>query len=74
MGFRSRVSAIKDVLTDDHRAGRLRFARRYVNMPAEFWNLVVFSDEKSWSSSAHGLIRVCRRKNERYDRQNILEI
>lgn len=65
---------MKDVLTAEHRAARLRFALRYRNMPQDFWNLVIFTDEKSWSSSAHGLIRVYRRKNERYNRENILEI
>jgi hypothetical protein len=73
-GLRYRIAAVKDVLTEEHRAGRLRFARRYVNMPIAFWRLVIFTDEKSWSSSAHGQIRVRRLNNQRYSRENILHI
>jgi hypothetical protein len=73
-GLRSRIAAIKDVLKEEHRAGRLRFARRYVNMPIAFWRLVFFTDEKSRSSSAHGQIHVRRLNNQRYSRKNILRI
>jgi len=40
-GLKSIIAAVKDVLTEEHRAGRLRFARRYVNMPTAFWHLVI---------------------------------
>ena len=58
----SRVAAIKDILTEEHRAARLHFARRYVHYPIEFWRWVIFTDEKSRSSSAHGQHRVRRQK------------
>ncbi|KAI9560462.1 hypothetical protein GHT06_014482 [Daphnia sinensis] len=61
-GMHSRVVAIKDFLTEEHHAARLHFARRYVHYPIEFWRWVIFTDEKSWSSSAHGQLRVRRQK------------
>lgn len=73
-GILSQIAAVKDILTDAHRAARLHFARQYVNMPLEFWRWVIFTDEKCWSSAAHGRIRVLRQKNKRYNRENILEV
>ncbi len=37
-GIHSRIAAIKDILSDEHRACRLHFTRRYVNYPLEYWN------------------------------------
>ncbi len=73
-GIHSRIAAIKDILSDEHRAFRLHFARRYVNYSLEFWRWVVFTDEKSWSSASHGEIRVRRLRNDRFDRENIYSI
>lgn len=73
-GIHSRIAAIKDILSDVHRACRLHFARRYVNYPLEFWRWVVFTDEKSWSSASHGQIKVRRLRNERFARKNIYSI
>jgi hypothetical protein len=73
-GLQSRIAAIKDILTPEHRAGRLHFARRYVDYPVEFWRWVLFTDEKSWSSAAHGQIRVRRHQNERFKKKNIYSI
>jgi hypothetical protein len=70
----SRIAAIKDILTEKHRAARLHFARRYVNYPLEFWWWVVFTDEKSWSSAAHGQLRVRRPPKQRFNRENIYSI
>jgi hypothetical protein len=70
----SRVAAIKDILTEEHRAARLHFARRYVHYLIEFWRWVIFTDEKSWSSSAHGQLRVRRQKKQRFSRENIYSI
>jgi hypothetical protein len=61
-------------LTEEHRAARLHFARRYVHYPIEFWRWVIFTDEKSWSSSAHGQLRVRRQKKQRFSRENIYSI
>ena len=73
-GLQSRIAAIKDILTPEHRAGRLHFARRYVDYPIEFWRWVLFTDEKSWSWAAHGQIRVRRHQKERFEKKNIYSI
>lgn len=73
-GILSQIAAVKDILTEEHRAARLLFARRYVNMPLEFWRWVIYTDEKCWSSSAHGQIRVWRLPGKRYARENIHEV
>lgn len=73
-GIKSNIAAVKDILTDDHRAGRLAFARRYVNQPIDFWRRVIFTDEKSWSSTSHGRVRVRRLRKERFEKKNILNI
>lgn len=71
VGIYSHIAAVKDILTEEHRAARLHFALEYVNYPIEFWRWVLFTDEKCWSSAAHGQIRVHRMANERYSRNNI---
>jgi hypothetical protein len=73
-GLKSMIAAIKDILTDEHKAARLAFALRYVNFPIEFWRWVVFTDEKSWSSNAHGQIRVRRLPGKRFDKENIHQV
>ena len=73
-GLFSKIAAIKDILTEAHRASRLHFARQYVNMPLEFWRWVIFTDEKCWSSAAHGQIRVRRVEKERYKKSNIYSV
>ncbi|KAK4318814.1 hypothetical protein Pmani_010237 [Petrolisthes manimaculis] len=55
--------ANKEFLTDQHREGRLRFAQQYVDKPEEFWKEVIWTDEKTFSSSCHGW-RHCWRKND----------
>jgi hypothetical protein len=70
----SRIAAIKDILTEEHRAARLHFARRYVNYSLEYWRWVVFTEEKSWSSAAHGQLRVRRPPKQRFNRENIYSI
>ena len=70
LGLKSNIAAVKDILTDEHRAGRLAFARRYVHQPVEFWRRVIFTDEKSWSSASHGRVRVRRLRNDRFEKRN----
>jgi hypothetical protein len=73
-GLKSKIAAVKDILTDEHHAGRLAFARRYLNHPIHFWRRVIFTDEKSWSSLSHGRVRVRRLRNDRFKKRNILNI
>jgi hypothetical protein len=45
-----------------------------VNYPLEFWRWIVFTDEKSWSSAAHGQLRVRRPPKQRFNREKIYSI
>lgn len=74
MGIKSRIAAVKDTLTDEHRRHRFNYAMLYRYHPVEFWRSVIFTDEKSWSSTSHGRSRDRRLKNERFNRSNIMEI
>ncbi|KAK3874769.1 hypothetical protein Pcinc_020331 [Petrolisthes cinctipes] len=59
--------------TDQHRASRLTFAKKYVDKDVEFWSRVVFTDEKKFITTNHGNIEICRINNTRYKRKNIQE-
>lgn len=73
-GYYHRVPAIKPKLTDENRAGRLRFANEYVNRDLDFWAKVIFTDEKTFASSTHGRVHLWRLNQTRYDRNNISEV
>ena len=47
-GIHGRVAAKKEFLTDAHKRNRLEFATAYVNKTQEWWDKVIFSDEKSF--------------------------
>ena len=64
-GIHHRVLPKKESLTEQHRAGRLAFAQRYVGEDLEFWSRVVFTDEKSFSSTSHGRMLNWRPNNTR---------
>ncbi|KAK4327422.1 hypothetical protein Pmani_002087 [Petrolisthes manimaculis] len=63
MGFRHRTPAIKPKLTERHRELRLQFAQRYVHQDLNFWGRVIFSDEKTFSSTSRGKLHCWRRDN-----------
>lgn len=62
-GVHHRTPAIKEFLTQEHREGRLRFAQQYVNSQDDFWERVIWTDEKSFRSTSHGT-RHCWRRNK----------
>ncbi|KAK4307347.1 hypothetical protein Pmani_018177 [Petrolisthes manimaculis] len=74
MGFRHRTPAIKSKLTERHRELRLQFAQRYVHQDLNFWGRVIFSDEKTFSSTSHGKLHCWRRDNTRYDEENVYQV
>lgn len=65
-GLRCYVPAVKETLTEEMKAARLRFAQENIHYGVDFWRKVIFSDEKCFTSvSARG--RHCWRvKNTRY--------
>ncbi|KAK4307089.1 hypothetical protein Pmani_021106 [Petrolisthes manimaculis] len=52
-GVHDKTSANKELLTDKHREGRLRFAQQYVDKQEDFWKRVVWTDEKTFSHSCN---------------------
>lgn len=64
--IRSRCAANKIFLTERNKQGRLEFAHEYLN-ENNFWETVIFSDEKTFQSCNNGRIRVYRPSGMRYD-------
>ena len=73
-GVHHRIPAEKDVLEARHIEGRLRFAQQYVGKDMSFWGRVVWTDEKTFSSSDHGQLHCWRPNNSRYDPKHIYEV
>lgn len=64
-GIHHRTPALKERLTEQHRAGRLAFAQLYSEQDEDFWRRAIFTDEKSFSSTSHGRQHCWRRNNTR---------
>ncbi|KAJ3661695.1 hypothetical protein Zmor_006082 [Zophobas morio] len=68
--LRNRAAANKIFLTEQKKANRVLFAQEFVNDPADMWNSVILSDEKTFKSYSNGRRRVYRppgtRNDERY--------
>lgn len=69
-GWHHRHPARKLKLTQRHKDERLEFARQYLDF--DFQN-VVFSDEKTFSSSECGRLTLYRTNNTRYEQRNVIE-
>jgi transposase len=65
--LRSRYAANKFFLGEENKQRRLQFAYEYLQRENNFWDNVVFSDEKTFQSSHNGTLRVYRPKGERYN-------
>ncbi|KAL1490167.1 hypothetical protein ABEB36_012906 [Hypothenemus hampei] len=72
--FRCRVAAIKPFLTQQNKENRMGYAMQYLIFDQNFWENVIFTDEKVFQSSRNGKIRVFRppksRFNETYTKQD----
>ena len=68
-----RTPAVKERLEERHIQGRLAFAQEYVDKDLDFWGRVIFSDEKTFSSTNHGKLHCWRRNNTRYDPEHIYQ-
>ncbi|KAJ8940516.1 hypothetical protein NQ318_009609 [Aromia moschata] len=55
-GFKNCVAAHKVFLTEEHKQRRVQFANEFLQ-ENEFWNNVVFSDEKTFQSSKNGRLQ-----------------
>lgn len=72
MGIKSRRPASKFQLTENHRAQRIQYAERYQQEPEEFWLNVICVDEKSFSTSEDGRLRVWRSNGSRLKEHSVV--
>ncbi|KAI4465419.1 mitotic spindle assembly checkpoint protein mad2 [Holotrichia oblita] len=70
-GLKNYSASKKFALEPQHKQDRLNFANLYVNENADFWERVIFSDEKIFQSSHDGPVRVYRPANTRYEERYI---
>ena len=63
--------AIKPALSINNKEQRLGFALQYISEDNEFWRKVIFTDEKTFSTSDQTQKHVYRLKNTRYEEKNI---
>lgn len=66
-GLKNSAAAQKIFLTDEHKRRRVQFANEMLNHGEDFWNNVVFSDEKTFQSCNNGRLRVYRPRNTRFE-------
>jgi hypothetical protein len=71
--LRNRSAANKIFLSVANKEERLRFAFQHINN-VNFWENVVFSDEKTFQSSSNGRVRVYRPVGERFSEQYVHKI
>lgn len=65
------AAAKKILLNNGNKESRLGFALEHIAHDEEFWNSVIFTDEKVFQSSNSGNIRVYRPRNSRFDENYI---
>jgi transposase len=66
-----RIPACKHFLTEQHKEARLHFAQLHANKTQDFWEQIIFTDEKTFRSSDHGKLHCWRPNNTRYNSENI---
>ncbi|KAJ8951362.1 hypothetical protein NQ318_009298 [Aromia moschata] len=72
-GFKNCVAAHKMFLTEEHKQRRVKFANELLQ-GNEFWNNVMFSDEKTFQSSKNERLHVYRSRNTRFEENYTLRI
>lgn len=73
-GLKNSAAARKPFLTDILKQRRVEFCNEYINRDANFWNSVVFSDEKVFQSSHSGRVRVYRPRNCRFEERYVQQM
>jgi hypothetical protein len=71
--LRIRSAVNKIFLSEANKQERLRFAFQHINN-VNFWENVVFSDEKTFQSCSNGRVRVYRPVGERFSEQYVHKI
>ncbi|KAH0814129.1 hypothetical protein GEV33_008662 [Tenebrio molitor] len=70
--LKSYVAARKVFLREEHKERRMQFANEFLNQGNEFWNRVVFSDDKTFQSCNNGRLHVYRPRNSRFEEEYTL--
>lgn len=68
------AAAKKVNLTARHKEARLSFALQYLANDNNFWEHVIFTDEKTFQSSPSGQVRVYRPRSRRYDAKYVQKV
>ncbi|KAJ8912046.1 hypothetical protein NQ315_016733 [Exocentrus adspersus] len=71
-GLKNCAAVSKTFLSNDHKQRRIQFANAFLNRGHEFWNNVIFSDEKTFQSCNSGRLRVYRPRNTRFEERYTL--
>lgn len=64
--------ATKTFLTVEHKARRLEWAQRNIELPQDYWNLVVWTDEKVFRSDQQGKVFLYRPRGTRFEPQYVV--
>ena len=71
-GYNSRTAVRKPFISKVNKKKRLDFALKYVNMPENFWNDVIFTDESKFNLfGSDGKQKVWRKKNTALHQKNL---
>lgn len=65
------ASPKKPLLTEEQKQSRVIFCLNYIYRPPNFWNNVIFTDEKIFQSSNSGRLRVYRPRNSRFQERYV---
>lgn len=71
-GTHHRRAARKEILTPACREDRVSFALLYISMPQDFWQTVIWTDEKVFSSDEDGRMTLWRPNNTRYSPEHVM--
>ncbi|KAJ8909764.1 hypothetical protein NQ315_005453 [Exocentrus adspersus] len=66
-GLKNCAAVLKTFVSNDHKQRRIQFANAFLNRGHEFWNNVIFFDEKTFQSYNSGRLRVYRPRNTRFE-------
>lgn len=71
-GIHHRRPVSKEALKDAHRDARMAFCLEYMSYPANFWETVVWTDEKVFTSDEDGRVSLWRPDNTRFFPEHVV--
>ena len=73
-GLYHRTPATKERLSRDNVDCRLGFALEFLPKDRDFWNTVIFTDEKTFAPDDHGQLHVYRPRSTRYETRHVVQL